>query len=240
MSYGRRPSCCATCDEMFAATKAPPNVNTGFQYPGCTQEELQSLRNPRKNERFFAHEYFRPIPIHIATAELEEWLSAPRTAVAQRAINNLQVLRDVKNFWPDAPIKAFHDFDRAYFNSTLSGKVELRWLGSANALRDFRFKALGVTSPLHGTIVPMAKMIINAQLIFLVQHAPSKAYESIGTLLHEMIHAYFYVRCANMDDPVSQTLGIDPGHGVCFDAIGRAICRRSWPEIGYKVFWERL
>lgn len=240
MSSGRRPFCCESCDEMFDATKDPPNVSTGFRYPGCTQEELQSLRNPRNNQRLFANSNFRPIPVHIATAELEEWLSSPRTAVARMAINNLQALREVSKFWPDAPIKAFHDFDRAYFGGALSGRVELRWLGSADALRNFRFHALGVTCPLRGTIVPMAKMVLNAQLIFLVQEAPSKAYESIGTLLHEMIHAYFYVRCANMDDPVSGSLGIDPGHGICFDALGRAISRRSYSEIGYKVFWERL
>ena len=183
--------------QHYEATKIPPSIHEGTPYPGCTQEELRSLdhaHEPRWHKVW--EKKFRYMDIRQAVADFVARLSEPPSESQLVAIKKLRSEWNKETWTPDLAIKSFADLDRVYFFGQLHRRVRLRWKGSTRELirtLGHRYNTtLGVTSPEPRTIVPCARIILNAELIFLgpiVEH--SRKRETFATLLHEMVHGKF-------------------------------------------------
>ena len=183
--------------QHYEATKIPPSIHEGTPYPECTQEELRSLDHAHEPEwhKVWAKNFHR-IDIRHAVANFVDRLRQPPSESQLAAIKRLKSEWNQKTWTPDLAIKCFADLDRVYFFGQLLGRVRLRWKGSTKELRRTLgpgyMNTLGVTCVEPRTIVPCARIILNAELIFL---GPMRKYspkrETFATLLHEMLHGKF-------------------------------------------------
>ena len=163
-------------------------------YPGCTQEELRSLDH--------AHEYawhkvwikrYRPIHIRQGAADLVAQLKKPPSESQLAAIERLNTEWNKDTWTPDLAMKSFADLDKVYFFGQLLGRVRLRWKGSTKQLEwelGSQYEGtFGATITEDRTAIPVSRIILNAERIFLlpIEHLSRKR-ETFATLLHEMIH----------------------------------------------------
>lgn len=116
---------------------------------------------------------------------------------------------------PDLAIKAFSDLDLVFFGGCLTGNVCVTWssnetdprLGEPPCRGKSQGVALGITERRHGVGERgQCRIILNAEAIFSRTSRTDPFESMMGTLLHEMVHAYDYVRC-----PSAQELAGD-GH----------------------------
>lgn len=182
--------------QHYLATKITPSVDIGLPYPGCTQEDLKELDHVSQHWQSKWH----PRHIRQATEELCDFLKQPPSANAQAAISRLDAAWNSKKWSPEIAIKCFPDLDKAYFGGYLKRKIRLRFKGSTQALYESLGPAykgtFGVTCcPYDDAGVPVARIILNAQMIFLNPRAASvdgsrcsRKRQTFGTLVHEMIH----------------------------------------------------
>lgn len=218
-------------------SKITPNINIGYNYPGCTYEELRILDH--------AHEIAHPIqalrqPISPdqAAAELEDILAHAPNAKGRAALQRLKDAWTTPDWTPDIAIKSFNDLDRLYFGRTLKDRCRLRWKGSTRQLRKDLgecYGALGVTIRDNSTLVPVERIILNARII-LLKTGPgvSVRKQAFETLIHEMVHAYLGIRCArDIRDIVQDSMAPDPMHGRPFMRCCRALNRRTMEDIGF-------
>ncbi|MCJ1473228.1 hypothetical protein MMC13_001879 [Lambiella insularis] len=176
--------------QHYEATKITPSVDIGMPYPGCTQNDLRELDHHSHHWRSQWH----PRPIRQATEELCAFLKKPPTKNVQAAIDRLNAAWNSEKWSPEIAMKCFHDLDKVYFGGFLKGKTKLRWKGSTQALYEVlgpTYKGtFGVTCSAKdsaGAPAPLAKIILNAQKIFLDPMAEwSRKRATFGTLLHEM------------------------------------------------------
>ena len=256
--------------QHYEASAITPSVDIGTYYPGCTQHELIELDHADEwADRFVGR--WKAVSMTRATQELEDWLSKPPTRHSAAAIDRLRTALHEREWTPDLPIKMFNDFDRAFFGRWLKGMCKLRWKGSTKAL----YKAIGpnyrgtfgVTISNLDTAVPISKIILNAEKIFLGPLPPrvsSRKRGTFGTLLHEMVHgkflvlllrigggyctsgkrlmgyilAYLTARCGYCHDVDEDEMGLDGGHGRHFQRCIEALERRTRQDIGYVPHWN--
>ncbi|KAI7052050.1 hypothetical protein KC327_g686 [Hortaea werneckii] len=124
----------------------------------------------------------------------------------------------------DLPIKMFNDLDTLIFHGDLKHRVNMRWetCRRVGLCRPYQ-TLLGITMAPTNWTIPRIRVGINIDVDW--RKVPRT--QLIGTVVHEMLHAYFYVHCgvAGHRDLV---LGgrMDEGHGVYFYAAGRQLERR--------------
>ena len=184
--------------QHYEATSIPPSIHEGTPYPGCTQEELRSLDHAHEPEWHGVwKKKFRYMDIRQAVADFEDRLRRPPSESQLAAIKRLRLEWNKESWTPDLAIKCFADLDRAYFFGQLSRRVRLRWKGSSKELKrmlgpTYNF-TMGVTMQEESrTIVPCARIILNAELLFLGPvYKQSRKRETLATLLHEMVHGKF-------------------------------------------------
>ena len=255
--------------QHYEASAITPSVDIGTYYPGCTQHELIELDHADEwADRFVGR--WKRVSMSKATQELEDWLSKPPTRHSAAAIDRLKTALHEREWTPDLPIKMFNDFDRAFFGRWLKGMCKLRWKGSTKALYDAigpRYRcAFGATVSCPEAAVPISKIILNAEMIFLAplsRRASSRKRGAFGTLLHEMVHgnflvscvlevvitpaeqgltvyilAYLTARCGRANDVDEDLLGLDGGHGRHFLRCIEALERRTRQDIGYVPHWN--
>ena len=256
--------------EHYEATAVTPSIDIGTYYPGCTQEDLIELDHADEwSDRFSGH--WEPVSLRQATVELEDWLSKPPPHKSAAAIKRMRSALHQRSWTPDLPIKMFNDLDRAFFGRFLKGRCKLRWKGSTKALRKDigpRYHdTAGVTMPVLNTAVPIARMILNAEVIFLDPRggrSPEKSRKRMtyGTLMHEMVHgesslqhlelvsgfpqsmlttsilAYLLVRLGSCTDADETMMGRDGSHGRYFQRCIEAVERRTKKDIGYVPHWN--
>jgi len=220
-------------------SKITPNINIGYNYPGCTYEELRILDH--------AHEIAHPVQAlrqvmspDQAAVELEAILALAPNAKGRAALQRLKDAWKTPDWTPDIAIKSFNDLDRLYFGRSLKDRCRLRWKGSTRELwKDMGYnhgETLGITLRDKSRLVPVERIVLNAKLILLkTRPGASVRKRAFETLIHEMVHAYLGIRCARnirevgMEDPMAP----DPMHGRQFMRCCRAISRRTMEDLGF-------
>lgn len=229
--------------QYYEDTTVTPNINIGYSYPGVTYEDLRELDHAHEMCHRFIHKWF-PVRRSEATADLVAWLKRPPSDRAQAALKNLKQAWSSRSWSPDIAIKSFFDIDRAYFGGKLRGRVRLRWIRSTRRLQEAcrrQDKSFwGCTALDRGTPVTQARIFLNAELMFLRgHHDMSSRRRTIGTLLHECIHAYLLTRVGAKEYYRTRDHGCpDPSHGVDFVALAVALTKRTKEDIGFEVFWH--
>ncbi|CAO1604289.1 MAG: hypothetical protein LQ349_001071 [Xanthoria aureola] len=131
---------------------------TGTDYP-CTARQLRDIRHPPMLR------YPRPISPHEACDALVDFLSrVPRPgSKTDAALCRIGDALDLLDWGPDLIIKAFHDLDRAFFATTLTGMTTVDWFAN------HEFQAMGCP-PAYGmttSLYPGPQAIyLNARNIF--------------------------------------------------------------------------
>ncbi|MCJ1389360.1 hypothetical protein MMC18_002216 [Xylographa bjoerkii] len=229
--------------QHYDATRKPPSINEGTPYPGCTQEELRSLDH--------AHELnwhkpwikrYRRMDIRQAVADFVARLKIQPSESQLAAIERLRFEWNKETWTPDLAMKSFADLDRAYFFGQMLGRVRLRWKGSTKALRKelgpTYVNTYGFTMWESRTTIPCARIILNAEMIFLRPIITlSRKRETFATLLHEMVHAFLIVYCGQNHDKEEDRRGLDGGHGRSFQKCAKALTERTKKDLGYEVDW---
>lgn len=126
-------------------------------------------------------------------------------------------------FSPDIVVKAFADLDRVFFCGKLRGNVAVKWVEDIKNGHDEKDGGTyGDTKPNR---TGQCRIRLNAKAI-LLQRWSKVGKNSVacmfGTLLHEMCHAYDFVRCPK------QKIGVD-GHDEIWQTMIGVIhdrCRR--------------
>lgn len=99
-------------------------------------------------------------------------------------------------FHADIVVKAFADLDRVFFGGRLRGNVTVQWV--REIARDEGEKGIyGETKPFRNG---QCRITLNATKILLQRWRKvgnNSVASMFGTLLHEMCHAYDFVRCLN-------------------------------------------
>ena len=119
------------------------------------------------------------------------------------------------------PFMVFHDLDKALFRSTLEGNVHLRWSNMA----------LLSTCSRPG---PHGRLRITIDLCPILISRDYSREVIIGTLLHQMIHAYLLQVCGYRSEGVD-TRGHDLGHDHEFLAAQHTIREHFLPGEGPAV-----
>lgn len=126
----------------------------------------------------------------------------------------------------DIAIKMFNDLDAILFHGDLKRRVNARWIDlrhdpvSAESARIRAPRWLAATNMPCDARWPRVWLRLNT-------HSPLWGREKrfvMATLVHEMIHAYFYVHCGETgcDDEVTER-GMDEGHGFFFHEARKRI-----------------
>lgn len=130
----------------------------------------------------------------------------------------------------DLPIKMFNDLDTLIFHGDLKHRVNMKWeaCDKVGISQSFGGTLLGLTIPPTTWSVPRIRIRINIDVDW--RQLPRKML--IGTVVHEMLHAYYYVHCgvAGYQDVVTER-GMDISHGVFFYSAGKRIEQRWGLEL---------
>lgn len=173
-------------------SKITPNINIGYNYPGCTYEELRMLDH--------AHEVAHPVQAlwqvispDQAAVELEDLLALAPNAKGRAALQRLKDAWATPDWTPDIAIKSFNDLDRLYFGRFLKDRCRLRWKGSTRELwKDMGYnheETLGVTIRDKSRLVPVERIVLNASSILLKSRpGVSVRKQAFEVLIHEMVH----------------------------------------------------
>lgn len=172
------------------------------------------------------------MPLHQAFAQLQDApVETPETLLAATRIRAF-LHSNAPVTW-DLCIKIFNDYDIVLFHRTLQRRVYLRWLPYSEipALVAMRgeLSCIGLTQPqdtggmmmmmmMHAggnNLLPRIVITLRADLNWsaLPRLAP------LGTLVHEMLHAYFLVKCGFVG--AQEFLAEDAYHGPVWTAAGR-------------------
>lgn len=183
-------------NKMYESALLPFSENRGSQYK-CKQSEIDFHRRgvfERPNNGPF-------VTRMQATEEVMRWNDEKRAPPREE----LEIIRQLavtvhdaeKNtlFHPDIVVKAFADLDRVFLGGRLRGNVTVQWVKD---IRDEGSGSIyGETSSFRNG---QCRIILNATKI-LQQRWRKVGNNSVasmfGTLLHEMCHAYDFVRCVN-------------------------------------------
>ena len=111
------------------------HTHVGYNYPGCTMEELRKLEVQPEFLSFNLLMKWKICNVDRATANLEDFLAKPPDQQAMMAINRLKAAWNDKSWTPDVAIKCFNDIDRAYFGRQMKDRVMLCWRKSVKTIR---------------------------------------------------------------------------------------------------------
>ncbi|MCJ1226298.1 hypothetical protein MMC12_002948 [Toensbergia leucococca] len=210
-SHEHRRRCYKARDETVYLHKGTPYPSWAI-YLHLMHQPERGFDNMDRNKTQYA-----------AATDLVDFLH-PRNRLGSFGLDRLNANIRTPGWGPDIVVKAFHDLDKVFFQGRLEGRVTIKW----KKAKFFKYdSSKGKTYGSTWSKAPRgAQIFLNADAIFLDQTSdPFK--DMWGTLLHEMIHAYFDVMC-----------GIGEGsdhHGEDFQRIFRALNIRTGPLIGVEA-----
>ena len=215
------------CRNMYQKAFELFHTNRGTQYL-CSQSQLDFHHRGK-----FLHPNKGPFVSAIAaTSEIvwhnKETRNIPPLETA--AINRLiDAILDVEEYGysPDLIVKAFADLDLVFFNGKLRGNVCVQW-ASDEYFQRWKVPAgtWGFTVRPQPGEVGQCRIKLNARTILVDPSTDTPFKTMFGTMLHEMCHAYEFVRClANDCDP-------GDGHDEYFRTRIHAVHRRAWHLLG--------
>lgn len=197
--------------KLYESALLPFHEKSGSRYP-CKQSEIDFHHNfvfakPNKGPFVSAMQ---------ATQEVMRWNDEKRAPpweeldIIRRLTIAVHDAEKNRLFSPDLLIKTFADLDRIFFEGRLRGHVVVRWV---DTIVKKRHTTLGHTV-FHHRQPGQCSIEMNAEAILLQKWSHRDAKKSVatmfGVLLHEMCHAYAFVRC-----PYEKRDGPD-GHGEHF------------------------
>ena len=214
-------------EQLFRQALQPFKTDTGTPYP-CSQAEIDFHQKnvfPTRNKGPF-------VTSREATKEVM-WQNDTKRITPilfeKEAIKRLfwaaSCAQDGLTLGPDVAIKAFADLDLVFFAGRLRNHVTVQWqadIGTPNPV-------WGICSrPRHGE-EGQCRIKLNASLIFKegwTQGTRNPFESMIGTLLHEMSHAYEDVRSPHDIEPG------DGGHGKLFETRIAVVHKRALQILG--------
>ncbi|KAF7192627.1 hypothetical protein HII31_06033 [Pseudocercospora fuligena] len=199
----------------------------GTPYP-VDSKELKILQDPLFGP---GSKDFRPNPPQISPRQAFERLRTYQRPDA-KSNNRWKALREAmkceKLTW-DLIIKVFDDIDACYFGGDLRRRVYLRW-------RPFDADeqiAIGMTM----SVCPFKnrrRVSIHLRTNHKWEAVPKTT--ALGTLVHEMLHAYFLIHCGDFG---SIEFGCaDPSHGPIFMAAARMLERLTSLDLTNQSIWD--
>ena len=204
-------------EQLFHQALQPFSTKTGTPYP-CTQTDIDFHR-----QNIFLSTNPGPfIPVREATKEIM-WQNDPQRtlppdekAAIKRLLHAATAAQDGLILGPDLAIKAFRDLDTVFFGGRLHHHATVTWtpdLGSSSTgdSSSHTRQIWGIC--LHHQRRAHSRIQLNARMIFKeawTKRTPKPFESMIGTLLHEMCHAYENVRSPHDREQGSS------GHGRLF------------------------
>lgn len=213
---------------LFKQALQPFNKDTGTPYP-CSQTDIDFHRKnvfPKPNKGPF-------VKVREATKELM-WHNDPerKTPASEKAaIQNLLSFdpntQEGLTLGPDLAIKAFKDLDLVFFGGALQNHVTVNWCSDVECMIKGSLEEVwGVCkSSSQGW---QCRIELNARMIFRegwTRRTPHPFESMIGTLLHEMCHAYERVRSPYDIEP-------GEGHGKFFGTRIAVVHKRALRILG--------
>ena len=215
------------CQNMYQEAFETFHTNRGTRYH-CSQTQLDFHHRGK-----FLHLNKGPYVSAIeATSEIvwhnKETRDIPplETAAIDRLIDAILDAEE-HEYSPDLIVKAFADLDLVFFNGKLRDNVCVQWAS------DEYFQQWEVPAGTWGfTVRPQpgeagqCRIKLNAKTILVDQSTDTPFKTMFGTMLHEMCHAYEFVRCLARDcDP-------GDGHDEYFRTKIHAVHRRAFHLLG--------
>ena len=166
----------------------------------------------------------------------------PTTPDEEAALDRLwtvfQSVEDELSIAPDLVIKAFSDLDLVFFGGRLRGKVAVQWVEDEFFCdRDKPLTVRGHCSVYHndGSRISgdgRCHIRLNATMMFRLAWRrpgdPEPWQQMIGSLLHEMCHAYEVVRSPCQKEPPDGS----KGHGPLFNTRISVVHKRALRMLG--------
>lgn len=185
-------------EEAYQQAFLPFRTDTGTPYP-CYQSDLDVhntgvFQRPNKFPLVSAMEATRDVMYqnHVTTR-------VPPTELV--AIDNLKKTVDAvekrMDFGPDLAVKAFGDLDLLFFGGWLRDNVRVQWVKANDHARFSqaakRVWAVATHLPERGKCL----IKLNADILLRRSDEEDPLRFILGTLLHEMCHAYDMIRCGS-------------------------------------------
>ena len=213
--------------DVYQEAFKPFHTHKGTQYH-CSQSQLDFHHRGK-----FPHPNKGPFVSAIdATSEIvwhnKETRNIPNFEKA--AIGRLiDAILDAEEYGysPDIIVKAFADLDLVFFNGKLRGNVCVQW-ASDEYFQSWKVPigTWGFTVRPQPGEVGQCRIKLNAKTILLDPSTDTPFKTMFGTMLHEMCHAYEFVRCLAKDcDP-------GDGHDEYFRTRIHAVHRRAFHLLG--------
>ncbi|KAK6438811.1 hypothetical protein LTR95_004993 [Oleoguttula sp. CCFEE 5521] len=194
----------------FAARVAlnlSPSASSGSQYPS-TQMDLDRLL---PTESPLKRPFDAPLSHREALATFLRNLQAP-DGRSSEIVAVLETWNCLPKTW-DLPFKMFNELDQLFFGHQLQGRVVLCW----NIFGDADRNPIGTThsSPTAGRARIELRLDLDWDAFGRDQ--------ILATLLHEMLHAYFFVMCGNANDLADPDWESVKGHGEFWQVARKEI-----------------
>ena len=185
------------CERHYWSTLETPSTTTGTRYL-CTEEELYELLHAHEMADRFRNKRDKFVSLGKATWDLEHFLQRHPSDRQRAALKRLRAAARDPTWTTDVFIKAFHDLDLVFFDSTMKGRVRLLWKGSdeglTTSLGNQHYKMLGCTRIMLQHPVIIVEIVLNAQSLFFGMLPTCDIRAQIWrTLLHEMVVSAFLV-----------------------------------------------
>ena len=212
---------------MYQEAFEPFQTNKGTQYH-CSQSQLDFHHHGK-----FAHPNKGPFVSAIdATSEIvwqnKETRNIPpvETAAIERLIDSILDAEEY-GYSPDLIVKAFTDLDLVFFNGKLRGNVCVQW-ASDEYFQRWKVPAgtWGFTVRPQPGGVGQCQIKLNAKTILVDPSTDTPFKTMFGTMLHEMCHAYEFIRCLAKD------CDLGDGHDEYFRTRIHAVHRRAFHLLG--------
>ena len=232
-------NCKEVKEQLFQEAFEPISVSTGTPYP-CNQADIDfHQRGVFKKSGSYPF-----VGCRVATKEVL-WQNderRPTTQDEEAALDRLwSIFQSVQDEWsilPDLAIKAFADLDLVFFGGRLRGCAAVQWVED-EFFRDNAepFTVRGQCSRAEDdgsriSVEGRCHIRLNASIIFRrAWERPGQAepwQQMIGTLLHEMCHAYEYVRSPRDKEPDDGS----KGHGRLFCTRISVVHKRALRMLG--------
>lgn len=193
-------------DKMFNDAFQPFRKDTGTPYPSRQSDidfhKKSSFTTTNKGPWVNETDATEFMMLHNSLTKRAR--SSEQAAIDRFASAVSDFHRHGRRYGPDLPIKAFADLDEIFFGGYLGRNVCLSWSSNETdkrlAVRTCHAKPgammLGITER-RGNCgeIGQCRIILNAEAIFNRGSSKDPFEQMMGTVLHEMVHAYDIVRC---------------------------------------------
>ena len=213
--------------QMYRQAFEPFSADGGTVYP-CSQSEIDFHHRGKflhRNEGSY-------VSAIEATSEIvrhnKETRNVPplESAAIDRLIDAILDAEEY-GYCPDMIVKAFADLDLVFFNGRLRGNVCVQW-ASDEYFQQWHVPpgAWGFTVRPQPGELGQCRVKLNAKTILLDPSTDTSFKTMVGTMLHEMCHAYEHVRCFPEDCDQGD------GHDKHFRTKIHAVHRRAHHLLG--------